>query len=76
MQPSLSRKAEEVLPVSEDQSCCIRVTSECAYICACGDSPSKIFKKEVQLPSAQELKTIMLHVLCSYVCHVVLFINI
>lgn len=33
-------------------------------------------KKEVQLPSAQELKTIMLHVLCSYVCHVVLFINI
>lgn len=48
----------------------------CAYICAWGDSPSKTFEKEVQLPSAQELKIIMLHVLCSYVCHVVLFINI
>lgn len=31
IQSSLSRKAEEVLPVSEDQSCCNRVTSECNF---------------------------------------------
>lgn len=28
---SVSRKVEEVLPVSEDQSCCSRVTSECNF---------------------------------------------
>ena len=31
IQSSLSRKAEEALPVSEDQSRCIRVTSECNF---------------------------------------------